>query len=141
MNSFQTRIVFFQVRDSQMKLSRLTETVRSHFEKKEHLILFVEDDKTLKYVDELLWKFPETSFLPHAIADEVTSDWVAIAKMKKNVNGARVAFNLCSTPLLIEAPFRVIYDFEDLTNPHRKNLSSLRFDAYKQAQFLIEARS
>jgi hypothetical protein len=63
-----------------------------------------------------------------------------IAKVKKNVNQARVAFNLCPTPLLIEGPFRIIYEFEDLTAPNKKNLSSLRFDAYKQEKFLIEAR-
>lgn len=140
MSSLETRIVFFQVREPQAKLFRLAEMVRSHFEKKEHLTLFVEDDSVLKYVDELLWKLPETSFLPHAIAEDSTSDWIALTKSKKNVNGARFAFNLCSTPLLIEAPFRIIYDFEDLTSPNRKHLSSLRFDAYKQAHFLIEAR-
>lgn len=140
MNAPSTRIVFFQVRDIPTKLQRLCETAQSHFEKKEHLLIVVEDEKGQSYVDELLWKVPPTSFLPHLATDAETSEWIAITKEKKNVNGARIAFNLCSTPLLIEGPFRIIYDFEDLTSPNKRNFSSLRFAAYKQARFLIEAR-
>ena len=136
-----TRVVFFQVRDVAIKLRRICETARSHFEKREHFLIFVEDDKGAQFVDELLWKRPETSFLPHRISDEATTEWIAITREKKNVNGARVAFNLCPTPLLIEGPFRIIYDFEDLTTSNKKNFSSLRFDAYKQAKFILEARS
>ena len=62
-----------------------------------------------------------------------------IVKIKKNINQARIAFNLCPGPLFLDTPFRMIYEFEDLTTPSKKNLSSQRFDAYKQAGFLIEA--
>ena len=136
----QPRIVFFQVRDVASKLKRIAETAKAHFEKKERFLIFVEDAKAQDFVDELLWKSPESSFLPHSAADEETKDWIAITKGKRNINGARIAFNLCSTPLLIEGPFRIIYDFEDLTAPNKKNLSSLRFDRYKEAHLLIEAR-
>lgn len=140
MTPFKMRIVLFQVRDAQTKVRRLVETAHLHFERKEHLMIFVEDGKALQYVDELLWKFPETSFLPHLLTDSPTTEWIAISKDKKNLNQARFAFNLCPTPLLIEAPFQTLYDFEDLTSPAKKNFSSLRFDAYKKAHFLIEAR-
>ena len=123
-----------------MKLQRIAEAAQSHFEKKEPFLILVEDSRSQQFVDELLWKIPETSFLPHIASDDPVKDLIAISKMKKNVNGARVAFNLCPTPLLIEGPFRIIYEFEDLTSPSKKSLSSLRFDAYKQAGFLIEAR-
>ena len=140
MKSSDTRVVFFQVRDTASKLRRIVETAQSHFEKKEPFLILVEDEKSQKFVDELLWKLPETSFLPHLLADEPTTNPLVITKAKKNLNQAKVAFNLCSTPLLIEGPFRIIYEFEDLTAPNKKNLSSLRFDAYKQEKFLIEAR-
>ncbi len=139
-SSSSTRVVFFQVRDNPSKLQRITETAQSHFDKKEPFLILVEDARSQQFVDELLWKLPQTSFPPHLATDDPTSDLVAISKIKKNVNSARVAFNLCATPLLIEGPFRIIYEFEDLTTLTKKNLSSLRFDAYKQAGFLIEAR-
>ncbi|HSX10255.1 MAG TPA: DNA polymerase III subunit chi [Chlamydiales bacterium] len=139
-HSSNTRVVFFQVRDNASKLKRIAEVAHTHFERKEPLLILVDDDRSAQFVDELLWKMPETSFLPHVATDDTTTDWVAIAKAKKNVNSAHIAFNLCPTPLLIEGPFRIIYEFEDLTTPNKKNLSSLRFDAYKSSGYLIEAR-
>ena len=136
-----TRVVFFQVRDNPTKLRRICETASAHFGKKEPLLFFVEDEKAQKFVDELLWKAPPTSFLPHVALDEETRDWIAITKGKKNINQAKIAFNLCTTPLLIDCPIRILYEFEDLTDPNKKRLSNLRFDRYKQENFLIEARS
>lgn len=135
-----TRVVFFQVRDNPAKIQKIVEMAHTHFEKKEALLILVEDDRSQTYVDELLWKHPPTSFLPHLATDDPTTDWIAIAKAKKNVNQAKIAFNLCPTPLLIEGPFKIIYEFEDLTTPAKKNLSSHRLDAYKNAGYLIEAR-
>lgn len=135
-----SRVVFFQVRDALTKLKRICEMATFHFKKKEPILIFVEDEKALKFVDELLWKLPSSSFLPHIAIDEETQDWVAITKVKKNINKAHVAFNLCTTPLLIEGPFRIIYEFEDLTAPNKKKLSNLRFDSYKKSRFIIEAR-
>lgn len=135
-----TRVVLFQVRDNAAKLQRIVETAQTHFEKKEPFLILVEDARSQSYVDELLWKYPPTSFLPHLAADDPTPDWVTITKEKKNVNQAKAAFNLCPTPLLIDGPFRIIYEFEDLTTPVKAKLSSLRLDAYKSAGYLIEAR-
>lgn len=136
----RTRIVFFQVKDNLTKIQRIVETAYAHFIKKEPFLILVEDEKSQHFVDELLWKKPPSSFLPHIASDEEVKDLIAITKSKKNINQARIAFNLCPTPLLIEGPFKMIYEFEDLTTPGKKNFSSLRFDAYKQLGCLIEAR-
>jgi DNA polymerase IIIc chi subunit len=136
-----TRVIFFQIKETADKLKNISEMAHFHFERKEPLLILVEDLKAQNFVDELLWKQPASSFLPHTSIDEPCSDWVVISKNKKNVNNAKVVFNLCPTPLAIEGPFRIIYEFEDLTTPYKKNLSSLRFDAYKQAGYLIEARN
>lgn len=136
-----TRVIFFQVRDTASKFKVLTATASAHFEKKEPFLIVVEDEKAQVFVDELLWKMPPTGFLPHAMRDMPGKEWVAITKTKSNVNEAKVAFNLCPTPLLIEGPFRIIYEFEDLTTQSKNKLSSIRFDAYKNAQFIIEAKS
>lgn len=135
-----TRVVFFQVRDNASKLKRIVETAHAHFERKEPLLILVEDARSAAFVDELLWKMPETSFLPHISTDDPTDDPIAIVKIKKNLNNAPIAFNLCPTPLLIDGPFRIIYDFEDLTTPHKQNLSSLRYASYKSSHHLIESR-
>ncbi len=135
----QIRVVFFQVADTASKLKRIAETARAHFCKKERFLFLVEDEKALQFVDELLWKFPDTSFLPHRAADEETEERIAITKTKSNVNGAPYAFNLCPTPILLSG-FKMIYDFEDLTTPSKKSFSTLRYNAYKQAKMAIESR-
>jgi DNA polymerase IIIc chi subunit len=136
MNTETSRVIFFQIKTPLDKVQCLTSTAQNHFSKKERLIIFVENDASLEYVDNLLWKFPAASFLPHSIAETDIQEWIAITKGKKNFNNAHYAFNLCSTPLLIEG-FRVIYDFEDTTSPNKKLLSQSRFDTYKQALFAI----
>ena len=132
-----SRAVFFQVRKQAEKLTKLTSICASHFEKKEPILIFVENEKGAQYVDELLWKSPPTAFLPHTVNGE---DMISITVAKKKIGAAIIAFNLCPTPLLLEG-FKLIYDFEDLTSPVKQNLSSLRFDSYKKAGYLIEARS
>jgi DNA polymerase-3 subunit chi len=134
------RVVFFQVHDIAKKLQKIVETAQFHFEKKESFLILVEDSKAQNFVDELLWKQPDTAFLPHVATDDPSTEKVVIAKTKKNINEASAIFNLCPTPLFIEGPFKIIYEFEDLTTPSKKNLSTLRFDAYKQAGLAIEAR-
>ncbi len=136
----QTRVVLFQIRSSGAKLSCLTTTAALHFKKKESLIILAEDEKAALFVDELLWRSPATSFLPHIATEEPTSDYIAISRLKNNVNHSRHAFNLCPTPLLT-GPFKTIYDFEDLTSPSKQQFSALRFDAYKRAGYIIESQS
>lgn len=136
-----TRIIFFQVSDTSSKLMRIVETARTHFLNREPFLLFVEDEKAQRFADELLWKLPETGFLPHQILDEPTQEQVpiAITKSKINVTQALFAFNLCATPLLLPG-FKAIYELEDLTAPNKQNLSALRFKAYKDAGLPIESR-
>lgn len=134
-----TRVIFFQVSDNPTKLKKIVEMAHLHFGKKEPFLIAVEDERGEKFVDELLWKHPATSFLPHVASDTPVADFIAITKSKKNLNGARIAFNLCPTSLFLEEPLKIIYEFEDLSAPAKKNFASQRFDAYKQAGFFIEA--
>ena len=133
------RVVFFQIQAPQDKPACLVRIVQNHFFHNEPILIIAEEDKALSFVDELLWKMPPESFLPHAILEHPAEERIAITKIKKNLNQARIAFNLCPTPLLIEGPFRTIYEFEDLTSANKKILSQIRFDAYKQAKYLIES--
>lgn len=135
------RVVFFQIRSPQEKLLRLAETAAFHFERKEHLILFVEDEKAAQFVDDFLWKFPESSFLPHVVSEEAADDYIVIRRVKKNIGSACFAFNLCPTPLFINDPLKIIYDFDDSTSPNKKQFSELRFEAYKKSGSIIESRT
>ncbi|OGN55366.1 MAG: hypothetical protein A3D96_03710 [Chlamydiae bacterium RIFCSPHIGHO2_12_FULL_44_59] len=135
-----TRVLFFQVSDNPSKLKKIVETASKHFEKKEPFLILVEDDRALHFVDELLWRLPATSFLPHQRSDQECEALIVITKERKNLNRAKAAFNLSSTSLLLDPPLKIVYEFEDLSSAIKKNLSSSRFDTYKQYGFLIEAQ-
>ena len=141
MKSDSPRVVFFQVSDATTKLNWVAQMAQFHFSKKERFLIVAEEAKALAFTDELLWKHPPDSFLPHAIVEETCEDWIALTKEKKNLNDARYVFNLCPTPLLIDGPFYIIYEFEDTSSTNKKLLSQVRFDAYKQAHYPIESRN
>ncbi len=130
-----TQLFLCSVRDARAKLLRVAEVAEACLHHPERIIFFVEDDRAAKFLDDFLWKCSDASFLPHAIHS--SSDWISISVEKKNINGAAVAFNLCPTPLFVNGPFRAIYDFEDLSHPDKRRLSSVRFDAYKKAGMTI----
>ena len=133
------RVIFFQVQDNSKKIQKIIEMSHLHFERQEPFLILVEDAKAQVFIDELLWKTPDTSFIPHTATDEESNELIAITKVKKNINQASFVFNLCITPLLIHGPFKIIYEFEDLTTPSKKNLSTLRFDSYKKEGIHIES--
>jgi DNA polymerase IIIc chi subunit len=136
----EKRIILFQIHTSAAKLSRLIETAAFHFKKRAPLLILAEDDKALQFVDDLLWKTPDASFLPHEIASSPTSALITLTKTKLNLNGARSLFNLCPTPYLTDA-FSTLYDFEDLSSPAKQALSAIRFDAYKHTGWTISTLS
>ncbi len=136
----KTRVVFFLVKDINTKLLKIVKAAQYHFSKKEHLLIQVADDNAAQYIDDLLWKVPDTGFLPHIQSQDLTEEYIVITKTKKNLNHARFVFNLCPTPLLFEESYQIIYELEDLTTPNKQMLSRKRFEAYKQVHYILESR-
>src|SRR5437870_5041084 len=124
----RTKIVFFPVRKIQSKLLKIVEVAHHHFNRKESLLITTLDQGALKFLDELLWKTPEESFLPHVIADEPCQELIVITNQRKNLNEASYIFNLSPTPLLFGNP-KIIYELEDFTSPNKHLLSQKRFEA------------
>ncbi|NGX28561.1 MAG: DNA polymerase III subunit chi [Candidatus Anoxychlamydiales bacterium] len=133
------KVVFFQIRAIKEKLIKLIQTAIYHFEKKENLLIYVQDDAALKFVDELLWKTPKEGFLPHIIADENTSDFIVITKSKNNLNKAKYLFNLSLDLVDFDPSYKVIYDFDDYTTEIKQQKSKKRFEIYRNAGFKIES--
>ena len=63
------RTTFFQVKSDQMKRQKIIQTAEEYFEKKEPLLLKVPHHKAVEYLDLLLWRLPQDSFLPHVFHD------------------------------------------------------------------------
>jgi DNA polymerase IIIc chi subunit len=129
-------VVFFSIKNAEEKLLKLVGAAHFHFSKKEKLLFFVKDELTENFVDDLLWKAPEESFLPHQIGP--TSDYISISKTLPEILPSFV-FNLTTEPL-INLSCRRIYELEDLTSPQKKELSQKKIYSYREKGFLIESR-
>jgi DNA polymerase III subunit chi len=134
-----TKIVFFQVKDTSSKLSKICQTALFHFEKKESLLILTPNQTVVEFVDALLWRFPEDSFLPHSISDAPCADLIAITATLANVNQACRVFNLNTDPVFWKEPIKIIYELEDLTSPEKKQLSQNRYAAYRKAGYQISS--
>jgi len=133
------RVIFFQIHNNRSKLEKITQLSKEHFLKKENFLLMVSDLSSAEYVDELLWKLPAESFLPHFVASKSIEEKVVITPKRENLNQAKYIFNLCPTPLLWENA-KIIYEFEDLTQSGKQMLSRKKYEAYKEKKYFIECK-
>jgi len=136
----QNKVVFFKILNVKDKLIKIIQTTMCHFEKKEKFLIQVSDDISLKFIDDLLWKYPKESFLPHIIANEKSDDFVVITKTKKNINESSYMFNLSQDILEIDKSFKIIYDFDDCTSKEKQINSQKRFEMYQRANFIVESK-
>lgn len=132
--SREIRVTFFQVKNDGEKRERIIRLAEEYFEKKEPLLIRLPHQKALEYVDLLLWRFPEESFLPHAIKDEPCKDLIVLTTSDKNPNSARSVLNLSPEPINNQnLSFIKIYELEDLASTHKHHSAQERYKAYKAA--------
>lgn len=135
----KTRVVFFQVKDTSTKLSKICQTALSHFEKKEPMVILAPNQTAIEFIDALLWRFPEESFLPHSISDHPGTELITITSVLENLDQASRIFNLTNHPIFFKETIKIIYELEDFTSPEKKQLSEQRYLAYRKAGHLISS--
>jgi DNA polymerase-3 subunit chi len=125
------KVYFLRVTDTATKLNSICQVTHRHFNKKEAILIAVPSQEAAVYIDQLLWRQPSDSFLPHAIVNIPTQEPVVITTTSTNINQAKVIINLCPDipPNLIE--YSIIYDLLDLTHPTKEQLSLKRQSAYQ----------
>jgi DNA polymerase IIIc chi subunit len=140
-NPSSKRIIFFQVNTTELKLKKIVETAIFHFDRSENFQIFVPDKASLKFVDELLWKIPYGSFIPHSTDEGNTSEKIVVTTIKQNLNNASGIFNLCSEDITTLLPScNIIYELEDMTSSLRQKLSHDKYKKYKELGITIEQR-
>lgn len=132
------RVIFVTVRDNAAKLNAICQQVERSFDRKEPILIAVPNTEAANYVDQLLWKMPEESFLPHQIALSQTNELVAITMGSENVNRARILLNLCSNVSPIFHEFEMIYEFYDETQPAKADSSLQRKNFYMAQSCFME---
>lgn len=131
-----SRVTFFQVTNDSMKRKWILQIAQEYFEKKEPLLFKLPHKKALEYLDLLLWRLPQDSFIPHIIKDTPSSDLIVLTSSDENPNGARSIFNLTGKPIL--NPFyRALYTFEDLSSTEKNTVAQEHYHAYKALGHMI----
>lgn len=133
------RVILFQVSNDREKLNRITHIAQECFEKREPLLIRLPHKKALEYVDTLLWRSPQDSFLPHVVTDESCRDLVVLTLSDTNPNQARTILNLCAHPIVNrDLFFTHIYEFDDLSSSKKNNK---RYQSYKKEGYSIHLSS
>ena len=114
------RVVFIPIKDNNDKLAKLTTILQSHFEKGEAVHVLAPNPQVIEFVDQLLWRLPAHSFLPHSTSNK------ELITIGDTPNDATILFNLTPSPLLTSS-VKLIYEYE----------RPAHYQAYKEANFPI----
>ena len=124
-------VTFFQVKLNQEKLNKICETAQDHFERKVPLIIKA-PSSAIDFIDDLLWKHPKESFLPHSKRNEDPNALIIITDTDEKPNKATALFNL--TPYALhQEKISTLYEFEDNSTAEKLNLSKERYQTYRKA--------
>jgi DNA polymerase-3 subunit chi len=127
------KIIFLKVLTNQEKLFSLTKTIQKHFDLGDQLLILCPNIQVANYIDQLIWRLPEDSFIPHSIVNEMCHEKVAITYQNENFNKAGILINLCKEIPSLPLGFQLVYDLFDQTDADRHALSKARFSSYQVA--------
>ena len=129
----KSEIFFIPVHDPSSKLKAIVKIATLQFKKLERLLILVADKTAQDFVDQLLWRFPDESFLPSCVTNEPRDDEFILISQKNILTPA--VLNLCSVPCFTMA--KIIYELEDFTSADKEKFSKERYQAYREAQHPI----
>lgn len=133
--SKQAVVCFLQVIDNASKLKTLSSTIYNHFLKNEKILVAVPSYEAAAYIDQFLWKIPEESFLPHAIANAQTHERIAITTTQFNVNQASILINLLTIIHPNPSGITLIYELYDRTSKDKEAISQKKQADYANAGY------
>ncbi len=133
------KITFYQIKDNTAKIQFICAKAHEAFQHEKRLLITVPTLQAAQYVDALLWRIPEESFIPHVITDFSTPEWIAITLQdKQNVNQATRLLNLCSELPALYQQMEEIYEIYDETHPQKVACSKQRLDQYQAHGLTIQ---
>jgi DNA polymerase IIIc chi subunit len=132
------KVCFIRVETNAQKQEKLCRLVHSLFTAKQKVVIMVPSDEAAAYVDKLLWKVPEESFLPHAIARGSSNERVAITTSQTDTFGADALVNLCPGCVGAQSGVTAVYELDDVTTQEKASHSAQKRAAYASAGCPIE---
>ncbi len=134
-------MTFLPIKSVQVKVQAVCSLVKECFDQGSKVLITVPNDAAADYVDQMLWKYPRESFLPHARSGE--NEAVLISHTHENLNGAETLLNLCPEVSPIVTQFKYVFELYDQTQAQKQALSQQRYKFYQgqPSQFTILAQS
>jgi DNA polymerase-3 subunit chi len=133
-----TVIQFIRVATNHIKLTKLCETIQRHFDLGQSIMVATPGEEVSNYIDQLLWRLPEESFLPHVCANQPVKERIVITTSQKNLNEASILMNLCPQIASFPNEFELIYELFDETQPAKTEIASGRLESYKQQGYEVK---
>lgn len=132
-------VIFHQVKENGAKIHLICIKAQEAFRYEKRLLITVPNVQAAQYVEALLWRVPDDGFMPHAIVDSTTNEWIAIIMQNTgNVNRAPRLLNLCSSPAPLYPELEEIHDLYDETHPQKIELSRHRLRYYRENGLFIK---
>lgn len=132
------KVIFYTVKTLTAKIHYLLQTGSLHFTQKEKLQIIVPDTRALTFIDELFWKEPKESFLPHSVSSPIPFyDLLYICLAEDALEDYSFVFNLCPTPYTPHPRVKVLYELEDCSHPDKKALFQTKFKLYQSLGYTL----
>lgn len=132
-----TQFFFIKVSDNLSKLRTICQICQKHFMLRDNLLIFTQDKIAAAFIDELIWKMPQESFLPHVISATSCDEKIVITTIPRNLNQAQVLINLSSKVTTMSQEFATIYELLDETSEDKLKLSNERLQNYKAMNYPV----
>lgn len=123
-------IIFIPVNDNTAKLQTICNIAHTQLLAEKSILITVPNMQAAQYVDSLLWRLPEESFLPHCYTENHSTERCVITTKPFNWNKATVLLNLCPDACPIYKEFELVYELWDQTDAQKASLSAKRKAAY-----------
>jgi DNA polymerase-3 subunit chi len=134
MNPVPTKVIFFQVKDNSAKIRCICAQVKESMEKEKKILIQVPNEEAGHYLDALLWRLPEDSFIPHiqTNVNKQIKEWVVITELETNLNEASFSLNLKPSISLICHQFEEVYEFYEAFNEQKVQAAEKKMADYRE---------
>lgn len=122
---------FYRIKDNPSKLELICSKAKEAIDQEKKLLILVGTLEAGQYIDALLWRKPEESFIPHLFTQNSTNEWIAITMHQSNINQAPRVLNLQLNAISFFQEFEEIIELYDETTPEKIKFSKDRLKYYQ----------
>ena len=130
------RVIFHPIKKNHEKIPYLVRLVHQYFHLNHFLDILTSDLASKTKIDELLWKYPKNSFLPHT-TEAKSSYLIKIYTKEETIHPAHTCLNLSLKPLSPTSAYQTILEFDDQSSKQKKESSKIKYQFYKENGYKI----